>query len=453
MFPSSLTSETFDARKALFAYLMSSASRISVSTRSVSSRARMGAYSSRRVAAAPRSQSEDDLVRLEEVLDRGPHPEEFGVHRELEAVADLRSGFGLEDRPDDVFGRAGQDRALDDHEVLAVFVGQRAAERLRTGSHDREVETATLGLGRGQTEKRNVRVADCTVVRRRAEVRARVVGDSLLETRLVNRCLPGVYRRDDFIVDLDIDYVVADICEAGGDRGADVAAADDGDVHRGRDAGWTLDVLGSSTPTCPNRRPSPTRKLFLSFETPVRNMQEPFGHRGRLAAGVVLLAVLAGLVLWAGAVPSDLMSGGYPDEVDVTPNREAYVGEQVVLGGRVVDTDPVVIATRASGYGRFTLVNADDGLQNSDAPLEQGDRVSAFGPSRTSRPSSSTERRSAIRPGRRTCSSSRFRRALGVRTIRPRLALRFRSVRGRPAGRAALPSGRDPRDSRWRERR
>jgi len=108
-------------------------------------------------------------------------------------------------------------------------------------------------------------------------------------------------------------------------------------------------------------------------------MQEPFGHRGRLAAGVVLLAVLAGLVLWAGAVPSDLMSGGYPDEVDVTPNREAYVGEQVVLGGRVVDTDPVVIATRASGYGRFTLVNADDGLQNSDAPLEQGDRVSAFG--------------------------------------------------------------------------
>lgn len=108
-------------------------------------------------------------------------------------------------------------------------------------------------------------------------------------------------------------------------------------------------------------------------------MQEPFGQRGRLAAVVVLLAVLAGLVLWAGAVPSDLMSGGYPDEVDVTQNREAYVGEQVVLGGRVVDTDPVVVATRASGYGRFTLVNAEEGLQNSDASLERGDRVSAFG--------------------------------------------------------------------------
>ncbi|QLK27067.1 hypothetical protein HYG81_05525 [Natrinema zhouii] len=108
-------------------------------------------------------------------------------------------------------------------------------------------------------------------------------------------------------------------------------------------------------------------------------MQEPFGQRGRVAAGVVLLAVLAVLVLWAGAVPSDLMTSGYPDEVEVTPNREAYVGEQVVLGGRIVDTDPVVIATRANGYGRFTLVNAEEGLQNSDVSLEQGDRVSAFG--------------------------------------------------------------------------
>ncbi|WP_222912754.1 hypothetical protein [Natrinema sp. SYSU A 869] len=108
-------------------------------------------------------------------------------------------------------------------------------------------------------------------------------------------------------------------------------------------------------------------------------MQEPFGQRGRLAAGVVLLAILAGLVLWAGAVPSDLMTSGHPDEVEVTPNREAYVGEQVAIGGRVVDTEPVVIATRASGYGRFTLANADEELQNSDMALERGDRVTAFG--------------------------------------------------------------------------
>jgi len=417
---------------------MSSASRISVSTRSVSSRARMGAYSfggSRQPLA--RSPGRPCPAR------GSPRPRSpsGGIQGSSRARGRRQSpfGFGLEDRPDDVFGRAGQDRALDDHEVLAVFVSQRAAERLRTGSHDREVETATFGLGRGQTEKRNIRVADCIVVRRRAEVRARVVGDSLLETRLVNRCLPGVYRRDDFIVDLDIDYVVADICEAGGDRGADVAAADDGDVFGdGRDAGWTLDVLGSSTPTCPDRRPSPTRKLFLSFETPAETCRNPSATAAVSRQASSSLAVLAGLVLWAGAVPSDLMSGGYPDEVDVTPNREGLRGRAGRPRRSRRRHGPVVIATRASGYGRFTLVNADDGLQNSDAPLEQGDRVSAFGHLGTSRPSSSTERRSAIRPGRRTCSSSRFWRALGVRTIRPRLALRFRSVRGRPAGPAAL---------------
>ncbi|WP_238717376.1 Slp family lipoprotein [Natronorubrum halophilum] len=108
-------------------------------------------------------------------------------------------------------------------------------------------------------------------------------------------------------------------------------------------------------------------------------MQFFAGQRGRLLAGVVLGALLGGCLLWAGATPGDPLESAYPDEVEVTPTPEAYVGEQVVLGGRVVDTDPVVIATRASGYGRFTLVNADDRLQNADGPLERGDRVTAFG--------------------------------------------------------------------------
>ena len=107
-------------------------------------------------------------------------------------------------------------------------------------------------------------------------------------------------------------------------------------------------------------------------------MQERIGRYGRVVTAVVLLAALAGLTVWAGAT-TDLMSSGHPTEVDVTPNREAYVGERVALGGRVVDTDPVVIATRASGYGRFTLVDADEALQNAEGPLERGDQVTAFG--------------------------------------------------------------------------
>ncbi|MGQ3410860.1 hypothetical protein ACT4ML_01155 [Natrinema sp. LN54] len=108
-------------------------------------------------------------------------------------------------------------------------------------------------------------------------------------------------------------------------------------------------------------------------------MQEPFGQRGRLVAGVALLVVLAGFVCWAGTIPGDLTDSDHPTEVDVTQNREAYVGDHVALGGRVVETDPVVIATRASGSGRFTLVNANEGLQNGDEPLERGDSVTAFG--------------------------------------------------------------------------
>ncbi|MHC3438601.1 hypothetical protein ACYJ1Y_10990 [Natrialbaceae archaeon A-gly3] len=102
------------------------------------------------------------------------------------------------------------------------------------------------------------------------------------------------------------------------------------------------------------------------------------GQRGRLLAGIFLFSLLVGGLVWAGAT-GDPLESEYPTEVDVTPTPETYVGEQVVLGGYVVETDPVVIATRASGYGQFTLVDADEAHQNADGPLEDGDHVSAFG--------------------------------------------------------------------------
>ncbi|TYL39314.1 hypothetical protein CV102_08540 [Natronococcus pandeyae] len=107
--------------------------------------------------------------------------------------------------------------------------------------------------------------------------------------------------------------------------------------------------------------------------------REPFGQLGRAVAIGVLLAALVGLTVWAGALPVTPMESEVPTEVEVTPDREAYVGEQVVLGGFVVDTDPVVLATWSSGDGRFTLVDADRHVQNADEPLETGDRMSAYG--------------------------------------------------------------------------
>ncbi|WP_252700279.1 Slp family lipoprotein [Natronosalvus vescus] len=106
---------------------------------------------------------------------------------------------------------------------------------------------------------------------------------------------------------------------------------------------------------------------------------ELFGQRGRLFAGILLCCLLAGMMVWAGTTTDDPLEHQYPTDVEVTPTPETYVGEQVVLGGQIVDTDPVVIATRASGYGRFLLVDANDQVQNVDGALETGDHVTVFG--------------------------------------------------------------------------
>ncbi|ADD04374.1 uncharacterized protein Nmag_0790 [Natrialba magadii ATCC 43099] len=108
-------------------------------------------------------------------------------------------------------------------------------------------------------------------------------------------------------------------------------------------------------------------------------MAEPFGQRGRLLAALLLFALLFGLMVWAGASPAEPMEQPGPDETDVPQDRAAYVGSEVTLGGEVVSTDPVVIATRASGYGQFTVVDAENALVNTDDPLESGDQLAAYG--------------------------------------------------------------------------
>ncbi|WP_312911156.1 hypothetical protein [Natronosalvus caseinilyticus] len=108
-------------------------------------------------------------------------------------------------------------------------------------------------------------------------------------------------------------------------------------------------------------------------------MAELHGQLGRVLAGLVLLALLVGCLLLAGATSDELLESERPDQMDVRQDRAAYVGEQVVIGGFVVETDPVVVATLASGHGRFTFVDVDDRLLDTDEPLEVNDRVNAFG--------------------------------------------------------------------------
>ncbi|ELY90990.1 hypothetical protein [Natrialba taiwanensis] len=99
----------------------------------------------------------------------------------------------------------------------------------------------------------------------------------------------------------------------------------------------------------------------------------------RVVTIVALVAVLGGLFIWAGTMPTDPLEQPASDETEVPGDRGAYVGSTVTLGGQVVETDPVVIATRASGYGQFTVIDATEALQNTDGPLERGDHVTAYG--------------------------------------------------------------------------
>ena len=103
-------------------------------------------------------------------------------------------------------------------------------------------------------------------------------------------------------------------------------------------------------------------------------MDTSLGHRGRLLVIVLCLLALGGLTVWYGTLSYDPDRNHFPDNDDVGPDPEAYVGDRVSLGGTVVATDPVTVEAIYGTDDSFELV-----LENVDEPLEVGDRMSAFG--------------------------------------------------------------------------
>ncbi|NGM71383.1 hypothetical protein G6M89_20705 [Natronolimnobius sp. AArcel1] len=102
-------------------------------------------------------------------------------------------------------------------------------------------------------------------------------------------------------------------------------------------------------------------------------------HRLRLLVALVLLCALGGLMIWYGTLPGyDTAANDYPDESHVSPNPDAYVGDQASLEGTAVDTDPVVIQLEHPSQHHVTVEYADENLHESDT-LEDGDPVTAFG--------------------------------------------------------------------------
>ncbi|MFW6438381.1 MAG: hypothetical protein ACOCZ7_05130, partial [Armatimonadota bacterium] len=108
-----------------------------------------------------------------------------------------------------------------------------------------------------------------------------------------------------------------------------------------------------------------------------------------LAVGLLALA-LVGVFVLAGA--------GWPAQPDATPTEEelatdypAHVGEEVQIGGTVVETDPTVIVVE-SDAGDFELA-----VENAPADAEPGDDVILAGELRPDRTIAAQPGRTVVR--------------------------------------------------------
>lgn len=108
--------------------------------------------------------------------------------------------------------------------------------------------------------------------------------------------------------------------------------------------------------------------------------REPLGQRGRLAAAVVVLVALSGLLVGYGALGPDPTENRYPGVETVGPDPDGYVGDPVVLAGQVTDTDPVTIRFgHPDGTGSVVVEGVDAAVLNRDRPVETGDNLAVFG--------------------------------------------------------------------------
>jgi len=87
----------------------------------------------------------------------------------------------------------------------------------------------------------------------------------------------------------------------------------------------------------------------------------------------VLVAALFGLAVWYGSTPLSFEGGRFPSTGSLAGNYDDLVGERVVVTGRVVATDPVVLHASS---GQWTITLRIEGL---DRHVEPGDRIQVFG--------------------------------------------------------------------------
>jgi hypothetical protein len=100
----------------------------------------------------------------------------------------------------------------------------------------------------------------------------------------------------------------------------------------------------------------------------------PCTQKLRFTVFFSLLVVLVGLLIWAGTISPDPTMNNYPDNDDLGGEYNAYYGSQVILGGTVVETEPVIVKVvpDTAPPSRVTFENVDNSVY-------RGDEISAFG--------------------------------------------------------------------------
>ncbi|RDZ35275.1 MULTISPECIES: hypothetical protein [Haloferax] len=98
---------------------------------------------------------------------------------------------------------------------------------------------------------------------------------------------------------------------------------------------------------------------------------------GQRVAGIIVLVVcLGGLLIWFGSLAPNPAVGAYPGGHELGTNYDAYLDESVVVGGIVVETDPLTIAVE---YGVDEVIELRVVDENTQLEATQGDHVTLFG--------------------------------------------------------------------------
>ena len=150
---------------------------------------------------------------------------------EAEGLADTAPRGALERGPDLSLARAGHHRARDHDEVVVVPTPESRAELLDGGEDVVVGERPALVRGCRHEQDRHVALRRDRELGRRAEPLPRP-GDELLEPRLLDRRTSLVQQPDGLGVDVDAEHFVALAREHGRQRRAELAEADDGDLHQ-----------------------------------------------------------------------------------------------------------------------------------------------------------------------------------------------------------------------------